>query len=208
MKEGQQVVYLTPIIHTDLAGTEISEAFNRYMVLIYNVGNVNSAVGSCTTKMSSSPDQQAYTEQQLEKQWADSKTVVTHLDWTGTPSEIAAANAAQAATATPPAGMTAPNTALREFYVFCYTDPSAPVIYFSDVFVGKADPSHQIGVSFRGIQSEFAVFLQQKYSAKIGPNCVGRTSASPQVPGSKQLLESQFTQANTKAQVVETGWKK
>jgi hypothetical protein len=207
LKGGQQVVYITPIIHTDLAASDISTAFNRYMILIYNVGNITAGSGSCTTKMSSSADQQAYTTQQLEKQWADSKTPVTHLDWTGTPSEITAANAAQAATAAPPAGMAAPNAALREFYVFCYTDPSAPIIYFSEVFVGKADPSHQIGVSFRNIQNDFAVFLQQKYSLKIGPNCVGRTSASPQVPGSKQLMESQFKQANKQAQVAETGWK-
>jgi hypothetical protein len=208
LQGGQQVIYVTPIIKTELAASDISTAFDRYMRFIYNVGNITAASGSCTTKMSSSADQQAFTEQQLEKQWADSKTVVTHLDWTGTPSEIAAANAAQAATAAPPAGMAAPNAALREYYVFCYTDPSAPVIYFSGVFVGKADPSHQVGVSFRSIQTDFAAFLQQKYSLKIGPNCVGRTSASPQVPGSKQLMESQFKQTNKQAQVIETEWKK
>jgi hypothetical protein len=98
-----------------------------------------------------------------------------------------------------------------EMYVYCLSDRSAPVIYFSEGFIGKADPpsSGMRQVSFRNIAKDFLVFLQQKYSYKSDSNypttCVGRTSGSAEAPGSKQKLEDSYKQANK--QIVETGWK-
>ena len=98
-----------------------------------------------------------------------------------------------------------------EMYVYCLTDRSAPVIYFSEVFIGKADPpsSGMRQVSFRNIANDFLLFLQQKYSYKSDSTypttCVGRTSGSAEAPGSKQKLEDLYKQANK--QIVETGWK-
>lgn len=98
-----------------------------------------------------------------------------------------------------------------EMFVFCLSDRSAQVIYFSDVFTGKADPPSRgmREVSFRNIAKDFLVFLQKKYSYKSDASypttCVGRTSASADAPGSKQKVEDPFKQANK--QIVETGWK-
>ena len=98
-----------------------------------------------------------------------------------------------------------------EMYVYCLSDRSAQVIYFSEVFIGKADPpsSGMRQVSFRNIAKDFLVFLQQKYSFKSDSTypttCVGRTSGSAEAPGSKQKLEDSYKQANK--QIVETGWK-
>jgi hypothetical protein len=98
-----------------------------------------------------------------------------------------------------------------EMYVYCLSDRSAPVVYFSEVFTGKPDPpsSRMRQVSFTNIAKDFLVFLQQKYSYKSDSSypttCVGRTSGSAEAPGSKQKLEDQYKQANK--QIVETGWK-
>jgi hypothetical protein len=106
--QGQQdnhtVVYITPIIHWSKSASEISDAFNRFMGANYDINKILQGGGYCLA-VSDSADQQAYTMKQLEKQWADSKTVVTHLNWTATPDEIAADNAKlaeKAANAPPP----------------------------------------------------------------------------------------------------------
>jgi hypothetical protein len=100
--QGQQdnhtVVYVTPIIHWSRSASEISDAFNRFMSANYDIHKIQAGSGYCST-VSNSADQQAYTMQQLEKQWADSKDVVTHVSWTATPDEIAADNAKLAAKA-------------------------------------------------------------------------------------------------------------
>jgi hypothetical protein len=104
-----------------------------------------------------------------------------------------------------------PAPSSSEMYVYCLSDRSAQVIYFSEVFIGKADPpsSGMRQVSFRNIAKDFLVFLQQKYSYKsestFPTTCVGRTSGSAEAPGSKQKLEDSYKQANK--QIVETGWK-
>jgi len=106
--QGQQgshtVVYIAPIIHWSRSASEIADAFNRHMSANYDINKIQAGGGYCQAA-SNSADQQAYTMQQLEKQWADSKVVVTHLNWTATPGEIADDNAkfaAKAANAPPP----------------------------------------------------------------------------------------------------------
>jgi hypothetical protein len=114
----------------------------------------------------------------------------------------ASAQALHAQTPTPAAG---------EMYVYCLSDRAEQVIYFSDVFTGKADPPARgmRKVSFRNIAKDFLVFLQKKYSYKSDASypttCVGRTSGSADAPGSKQKVEDPFKQANK--QIIETGWK-
>jgi hypothetical protein len=101
-QDGHFIVYVTPIIHTDTGASDISTAFNRYMKASYDINKIQAGNGYCR-RVSDSADQQAYTMTQLEKQWADSKAVVTHLDWTGTSAEIDAVNAKLAASAPAPA---------------------------------------------------------------------------------------------------------
>ena len=103
VQDNHQIVYTTSIFRTDLAASDISTAFNRYMSATYDVSKILAGSGYCSTKVSSAADQQAYTMQQLEKQWADSKTTVTKIGWTGTPEEIQAVNAKIAATPPKPA---------------------------------------------------------------------------------------------------------
>lgn len=108
---------------------------------------------------------------------------------------------AQSATA----ASTAPTLAPGEYYVVCTSDPSGPVIYFSEVFVGKADPpGHSRFASFQLISNYFRAFLQQKYTFKSYPECQGGPSESP-VQAAKQQLEDKYKKANQ--QIVETGWK-
>jgi len=101
--QGQQggIIYVAPIIHWSSSASDISVAFNRYMSANYDLLAIQAGSGYCET-VSDSADQQAYTMQQLEKQWADSKTVVTHINWTATPAEIADTNAKLAARAANP----------------------------------------------------------------------------------------------------------
>jgi len=100
--QGQQgghfIIYVTPVIHWSQGASDISAAFNRHMSANYDLSNVLTGSGYCAA-VSYSADQQAYTMKQLEKQWADSKTVVTHINWTATPDEIADDNAKFAAKA-------------------------------------------------------------------------------------------------------------
>ena len=67
VQDGHQVVYVTPVIHTNLAASDISAAFNRYMSGNYDISKIQGGSGYCSTKVSNSADQQAYTMQQLEK---------------------------------------------------------------------------------------------------------------------------------------------
>jgi hypothetical protein len=108
---------------------------------------------------------------------------------------------AQSATA----AATAPTLAPGEYYVVCTSDPSGPVVYFSEVFVGKTDRPDMRGFSFRIIENNFVVFLQHKYSFKSSAECpVGARESAP-AQGRKQQLEDQYKKANK--QIVETGWK-
>jgi hypothetical protein len=210
-QDGRQIVYVTPIFRTDLAASDISTAFARYMNTTYNVLKIGAASSSCSTKVSSSADQQAYTVQQLEKQWADSKTVVTHVDWTGTPANIQATDAklemAQAALAVTP----------NEKYVYCFSGATGPAVYFSDIFAAvPTSPTfgpHSGRNGFPEFSGPFLAFLQKKYGYKedssspttcravFSPNPAGLQAAQT----TKQAAEDLDKQA--KKQIVETGWK-
>jgi hypothetical protein len=211
-QDGHQIVYVTPIFRTDLAASDISTAFAKYMNATYDVFKIGQASPGCSTKVSNSADQQAYTMQQLEKQWADSKTVVTHVDWTGTPDEIQATDAklatAQAALAVTP----------NEKYVYCISGATGPAVYFSDIFAAvptspTAGP-HSGRNGFPEFSGPFLAFLQKKYGYKEDSNSptACRAVFSPNAAGlhaaqtTKQAAQDLDKQANK--QIVETGWKK
>ena len=209
IQDGRQVVYVTPVIHTDLAASDISAAFNRYMSATYDISKIQAGSGYCSTKVSSSADQQAYTMQQLEKQWADSKTAVTHLNWTGTPDEIKAVDAKLAAAVAP----ATPN----EKYVYCMSGATGPAVYFSDIFLAVPTSQtfgpHAGRNGFPEFSGPFLAFLQNKYGYKSDPNSptICRAAYNPNPAGlqaaqaTKQAAQDLDKQANK--QIVETGWK-
>jgi hypothetical protein len=211
LQDGHQIVYVTPFIHTNLAASDINTAFNRYLGVTYDIFKMKAESGYCSTKVSDSADQRAYTMQQLEKQWADSKTVVTHIDWTGTPDEIAATDAKLAAAA-------AAGPAPDEKYVYCISGATGPVVYYSDIFAAvptspTAGP-HSGRNGFPEFSGPFLTFLQNKYDYKSDPNSptTCRAIYNPNPGGlhaaqaTKQAAQDLDKQANK--QVVETGWKK
>ena len=210
--DGHPIVYVTPIIHTDRGASDISTAFNKYMSATYDTNKIQYGSGYCRT-VSNSPDQQAYTLSQLEKQWADSKTAVTHINWTGTPAEIEATNARLAAAASAAAASSAGGP-----FISCSTSAGPGFdTYFTGVFQTtrpiKSLPNGAKIVD-KSVLDDFQAYLAQKgYKFR---------------PGSNQGCDVSPTEAATKAaqhtrayggggglgvnccgngKVVETGWK-
>jgi hypothetical protein len=207
-QDGHQIVYVTPVIHTTLAASDISTAFNKYMSATYDIYKIQAGSGYCPA-VSNSANQQAYTMQQLEKQWADSKTVVTHIAWTATPDEIQAVNAKLAAAA-------AVGPAPNEKYVYCISGASGPAVYFSDIFAAvPTSPTvgpHSGRNGFPEFSGPFLAFLQTKYGYKSEPSSptTCRAIYNPNPAGlhaaeaTKQAAQDIDKQANK--QIVETGW--
>jgi hypothetical protein len=213
-KDANPIMYVTPIIHTDVAATTISASYIHYIEATYDMSKVKFGSGYCRA-VSSSADQQANTMSMLEKQWAASKTEVIRVDWTYTPAQAAASTASVAASA-------APTAAANENYVLCSSDPDEPVIYFSEVFAAEMPPGPASATRGNGaaqrnasakFQTAFLAFLQKQYSFKSGSNYpIGcAVTFTPTAAGlraaqtRKQQMEDQYKQA--KKQVVETGWK-
>jgi hypothetical protein len=210
--DAHSIVYVTPIIHTDRGASDISTAFNQYMSATYDINKIQYGSGYCRA-VSNSPDQQAYTMSQLEKQWADSKTTVTHIDWTGTPAEIEATNARLAASASAAAASSAGGP-----FISCSTSAGPGFdTYFTGVFqTTRPIRSLPNGAKIvdQSVLDDFQAYLAQKgYKFK---------------PGSTQGCDVSRTEAATKAaqhtrayggggglgvnccgngKVVETGWK-
>jgi hypothetical protein len=210
VQDGHQVVYVTPVIHTELNAGDISAAFNRYVSATYDVSKIQAGSGYCSTKVSNSADQQAYTMEQLEKQWTANKIVVTHLNWTGTPEEIQAVNAKLAAAAS--AAPATPN----EKYVYCMSGATGPVVYFSNLFLGvPTSPTfgpHAGQNGFPEFSGPFLALLQNKYGYKSDPTSptTCRAIYNPNPAGlqaaqaTKQAAQNLDKQADK--QIVETDW--
>jgi hypothetical protein len=211
-QDGHPIIYVTPIIHTDRGASDISLAFNQYMSVTYDIMKIQQGSGYCRT-VSNSADQQAYTMQQLEKQWADSKTVVTHIDWTGTPDEIAATDAKVAARTSAQSAASASG-----LFVFCATSGAAGIdIYYTAVFqTPRVRPSRPIGtyVVDESIPNDFYAYLTQKGYKFVKPGSfrcvVNRTEAAAKTAqhawaygGSGGLGDS----CCGYGKIVETGWK-
>lgn len=196
---ANKAAYVSQVFQADWNSALVDRAYEQYIRDHYVHDLQLSNTPRCSAQ---SPAMQEMQHQRAMISSADNGHAVA-VDFTYASAQAAGGNAAavQAADTTSPS----PSAALHEFYVFCLSDPTAPTIYFSEVFVGKADPTLQHGVSFRGIGNNFLAFLQQKYAFKSSANSVGRSSTSAQAPGSKQQLEDQYKKANK--QIGETGWK-
>jgi hypothetical protein len=225
-KDAHPIMYVTPIIRTDAAAGTITQAFYTYMQTTYDLSKIQYGSGYCR-QVSSSADQQAFTMSTLEKQWAASKTEVIHVNWTGTPGEVAATNARVASAASAAA---VPTAAANQNYAWCNSAwagtagtmmPSGTVMYFSDVFTAAAPPpvGSKTGNGWgqrnasAALQTPFFAFLQKKYGYKDSTNypveC--RLSYPPTAGGlqSAQTAKRQFEDLakQNRARIVETGWK-
>ena len=208
-QDGHFVVYVTPIIHTNSGASDISTAFNEYFAAHYDTMKILQGSGYCRT-VSSSADQQAYTLSQLEKQWADSKTVVTHLTWTGTPEEIAEANAQAAAHAPPPI---VPVTQTPGGpWISCATSEDGGINkYLTGVFQTKKPVKHWPNggnTVDQSVMDDFYAYLKSKgYTFKPGTNfgCdVSATEAAAKAAQHKRHYEGGG--CSTCGKTVETGW--
>src|SRR5579864_1201084 len=109
-----------------------------------------------------------------------------------------------------------PAAPAHQHYVYCFSGPDMPVVYFSDVFLGTTT-SDRTGPSpapnrYYEIANPFKAFLDKKYGAEshstVGPAC---RVTNPDPAGleaaqkGKQGFEDMYKQS--KKQIVETGWK-
>ncbi len=206
---GRFIIYVTPIIHTNSGATDISTAFNKYISATYDTSKILSGNGYCRT-VSNSPEQQAYTMSQLEKQWASSGVVVTHINWSGTPAELAAANASPAASA-PPAASSASASAGGPF-ISCSTSGGAGIdTYLTGVFQTTRPIRHLPSggnLVDQSILDDFYAYLKQKgYNFKPGSNygCdVSPTEAAAKAAQHKRAYEG--GRCSNCGKIVETGW--
>lgn len=211
-QDGHPVIYVAPIIHTDVGASDISQAFNNYMKANYDINKIQAGSGYCRV-VSNSPDQQAFTLEQLNKQWADSKTVVTHLTWTDSPSEIAATNAKLSATANAAAAATAGGP-----FISCSTTAGPGVdTYFTGIFQTTRPVRHlPNGASIvdQSILDDFHAYLKQKgYNFKPGKNDWCDVKPTEEATKTAQHLRAYGGNGGLgvnccgNGKVVETGWK-
>ena len=206
-QDGHPVVYVTPIIQADRGASDISTAFNQYMSATYDLSKIQSGNGYCRT-VSSSPAQQAFMLSQLEKQWAASRAVVTHVDWTGTPAQIASASAA--ASAPPPAASAAP--AAGGPFISCATSGGAGIdTYLTGIFQTIRPIRHLPSggnLVDQSVLDDFYAYLTQKgYNFKPGSNygCdVSPTAAAAKAAQHKRHYEGGG--CSNCGKIVETGW--
>ena len=218
-KDGHPIMYVTPIIHTDAAAGTINQAFYTYMTATYDTSKIQYGSGYCR-QVGASADQQALTMSTLEKQWAASKTEVTHVNWTDSPADLAATNAKVASAAATVAAATATASPTAS-YVVCASARAGPVVYFSDIFTadlpaqsGKTGNGGQAEVILGKIRNAYFVFLQQKYSFKDNSNYPVECSGLSGLTGAASLRAAQVYEQSLKDlanqqkhQIVETGWK-
>jgi hypothetical protein len=134
------------------------------------------------------------------------------VDFTYTPAQGAAGNtaAASAHTAAAAAAALGPN----QSYAFCNSDASAPVVYFSDIFVASTPPNtgHCGNCAAQrtaeyATSASFQTFLKGKYSFNGPASCRTGIAATALKAGQAMKQSMEDTATRGKAQVVETGWK-
>ncbi|HKV52769.1 MAG TPA: hypothetical protein VJO52_16360 [Gemmatimonadaceae bacterium] len=195
---SRRVVYVSSYSHTGASATAVQSAWFNFVRQTYPVAKLGSQKADCEAA-SSDPQTRAFSLSYEDTALADGKTDVTHVNWSYAAGEV------------PPKAMTPADTATAlqrgEFYLYCFSDQSAPIVYFSEVFIGKAD-SFRNPPDFGSIGQAYLVFLEQKYAFKsasgLRPSCFGWGN-DPQTLGSKRYSEDRFKKANK--QIVETGWK-
>lgn len=205
--DGHPIVYVVPILRTDFGTSDVSLAFNKYIAATYDISKVQYGNGYCRT-VSDQPEQQAYTMQQVEQQWAASKAVVTHINWS--PTDSAVTMARTQAVAPGPAQMAAAATASSGGpFIMCATSGGAGIdTYLTGAFQTtrvKRTPSGGNLVD-QAILDHFYAYLTQKgYKFKPGSNygcAVKPTEAEARADEQKRQ-----SGCSTCGKIVETGWK-
>jgi hypothetical protein len=160
------VVYATPFIHTDATVTTIEQAWFKYMQLTYPVDKLDGLAAQCE-QFGDSADQRAFAMSYEDKGWSGSNTDLTHVNWTYTPAQVAATN--QAAAASDAALVAAAALGPNQSPALCFSDPSAPVVYLSDIFgVPTLPPSASHGdagavrAASNAAAAPFQTFLKKK----------------------------------------------
>lgn len=132
---AHQVNYVSPVFQADWNTTPVDRAFGVYIRDHYvHDLSLSDTRPRCSAQ---NPAMQAMQHQRAMISSADNGHAVT-VDFTDTPAQAAAGSAA--ATQIAATAATAPKLDPQDYYVYCASDPSAPVLYFSEVFAGKADP--------------------------------------------------------------------
>jgi hypothetical protein len=205
------VVYATPYIHTDAAQTTLEQAWFKYMRLTYPVDKLAGLAAQCE-HFGDSAEQRAFAMDYEDKGWTGSNTDLTHVNWTYTPAEVAATNAAAAS-----ADAAIPAAAPNQKYVYCISGGGGPVVYFSDIFAG-APTSPTVGPhagrnGFPEFSGPFVAFLEKQYGYKENSSSptACRAIYNP-VPAGYRVAQTTRQAAEdlarqNKSQVVETGWK-
>ncbi|MGH9695423.1 MAG: hypothetical protein ACRD5Z_14835, partial [Bryobacteraceae bacterium] len=230
-KDVHSIEYVSPVVYgAATAASQLSQAFYNYLKTTYDLSKIQRGRGGCES-FPKEPAAQANSMGMLEKQWAASKTEVTHVAWTNAPAENAAIDTKVAATATAAA---VPTAAESQKYVFCHsawaagsTVPAGTVMYVSDIFPAEMPPppaprpghplppnanSAQLTRTY-ALQSSFFAFLQKQFSYKDSGNypVTCATGFPPTAGGlrtaqqNKQQTEDGVKQVN--GRIVETGWK-
>ena len=212
---SQMVVYATPYFHTDAKVTTVEQAWTKYVRLTYPMDKLVAEAEQCE-QFGNSAEQRAFAMDYEDKGWTGSHAQLNHVDWTYTPAEIAATNAAAASAQSALAAQglaAAPN----QHYVYCLSGGAGSAQYFSEIFAAVPTSAvqgpHAGRNGFPEFSGPFIAFLQQKYGFKETPSSptTCRAIYNPNAAGlhaaqaTKQAAEDLARQ--NKMQVVETGWK-
>jgi hypothetical protein len=205
------IIYASGYFHTDADPRTLEQAWTKYMRLTYPLNKLQGEHEQCE-HFGDSAEQRAYAMTYADKQWTGPSQTLTHVDWAYTPAEIAATNAA-AASANAASAAAGPQLGANQTYALCFSDPSAPVVYFSEVLAGTQAPTGRNGGAQRAADAEiagpFQAFLQKQYGANNPVSCT--VAFLPTAAGLKAAQDRKQSMEDTarqnKAKVVETGWK-
>jgi hypothetical protein len=195
-----QIVYVTPIFQA--SSFNVLQAFKSYMPTAYDLSKIEGATSGCDV------DVQANVVDSQEKQWKASKTEVVHVNWTGTPAEVAAATAAAAAMVPASAPTGGP-------FISCSTRGTQGVsIYVSGIFQTSLPIKHLPNgaklVDQSVLDHFYAYLTQQGYKFTPGSNqgCdVSPTEAAAEAAQHTRIHGGNGGCGYCGFKVVETGWK-
>jgi len=211
-KDGHPIAYITPVVYEDTLGQgHLSDRFYSFMKTNYDISKVQQGAGQCRRVFNDAAGQ-ANTIDQLEKQWAASKTEVTHLTWTDSPTEAAAANAATASAAAA-AQYAAAHPAAP--FISCSTRGTPGVdIYVTGIFQTtkpvRHSPSGAKTVD-QSILDNFHAYLTQN-GYKFTPGSAGGCDVSPTLDAAQTAQHTRIHGGGGGCgycgfKTIETGWK-
>lgn len=211
-KDGHPIAYVTPIIYESTQSQEhLRDRFYSFMKTTYDIDKIQQGGSQCR-RLSNDPATQANSMDMMEKQWAASKTELTHLKWTDSPTEAAAANAATASAAAAAQYAAAHPGAP---FISCSTRGTAGVdIYVTGIFQTtkpvKQTPSGAKYVD-QSVLDNFNAYLTQK-GYKFTPGSNGGCDVSPTLAAAQAAQHTRIHGGGGGCgycgfKTVETGWK-